>query len=100
MKLKPLYMKRTLMLFAIGLIVAVAPAQKKKKPDCDIMPVTFVSIDAQEQNDVLRVSFKVADQINMKKYVVYVSEDGKNWQPLMETEAKANVSDYSLQHKN
>ncbi|MEO6306185.1 MAG: hypothetical protein ABIP51_23760 [Bacteroidia bacterium] len=47
---------------------------------CSVLPVSFKSIDGNRKPDgSINILFQMGDQTNIKKYIIWVSPDGKNF---------------------
>ncbi len=60
-----------------------------------VLPVTYTSVTAQQQNNAIAVEWKVASQLNIKNYEVEKSGDGRNFTKVSTTAASANASVYN-----
>ncbi|WP_171036480.1 T9SS type A sorting domain-containing protein [Dyadobacter sediminis] len=63
------------------------------------LPVTIVRFDAEKESGSILLNWKVADEINIAKYVAEHSNDGKTFYPISETTAMNNTF-YSATHRN
>lgn len=63
------------------------------------LPVTIVKLTAVKDGSQVVIRWNVAQEINVKKYVVMVSNDGLNFRDLMSIDAK-DVTEYSAVDKN
>lgn len=59
------------------------------------LPVTFIRVDAIKVNGTVNVKWKVANEINLKNYVVMRSSDGMNFNDIGSVEAIGGF-DYTL----
>jgi hypothetical protein len=58
-----------------------------------VLPVTYTSVKAQQQNKVVAVEWKVENQLNIKQYEVERSADGRNFATVSLIPASVNKTD-------
>jgi len=83
-------------LFATG-ATAVANAKAWNINPLSVLPITWVSFTSEKQNSVVKLNWKVAEQVNNDHYEIQRSADGINFYSIGELRATGNTGgDYSF----
>lgn len=65
-----------------------------------VLPVRLISFTAIPANDIVKLNWKVADQINIDNYTVEFSIDGRNFSSIATIQANTLITDYQALHNN
>lgn len=70
-----------------------------KNPEAAPLPVTFVKVNAVRDGDRVNVDWKVAQEVNLNKYVVMKSTDGTNFTDLISVKATGAMNYLAFDNK-
>jgi hypothetical protein len=65
-----------------------------------VLPVRLLSFTAIPENGIVKLQWKVADQINIDAYTVEFSTDGRNFSSVSTTQANTLTSNYQAIHNS